>query len=497
MEIDQTRSKKLTLWRHDSARSSRSATHVGLRSIVGLLPVLLVLVGSGMQGYANGTIDAFSVALLLLLAGIVTVSLLFPGKRPELRAFLLTYGVCVFVGGLAQCYSLATFGNLQSTNDAVNSFFPIISPQPPFTTIYDIPWRLAPTALAVLTWQQVYKLAWVLGFAFGPYIGVMFNALMMGLTGSITVRTARELFGDDTWRLRRVGTLFALCGLFVLFGSVLLRDCFTTFFTSLALWGLIRWLCRPTSRNILLAVVLTGISIGAMMFLRSRIIVIFGLFWLFSFMCWFLAKPLDLAHILAAMLVMLVLLFGSTYLINYIDTSHHLQSKSIEKYLIHMEAGHREDSIAMRLIVRQSLPVRLVLGTGSLMVHPIPLWVDFHSGKGEYHLIKGYNGIYQILVLPLVLAGFIAVGKMFLKNREESVPLVFLAIYIVVAILAVVSTSLEQRHVAQFMPALMILAAVPNTREKLVKKKVWDIALAWFLVVALVHMAWAIATMGR
>ena len=70
----------------------------GYSSIVGPLPVLLVLAGSGMQGYANGTIDALFVAFLLLLAGIAVVSLVFPGRRPELRAFLLTYGVC---GGAA------------------------------------------------------------------------------------------------------------------------------------------------------------------------------------------------------------------------------------------------------------------------------------------------------------------------------------------------------------------------------------------------------------
>lgn len=497
MEIDQNSSKKLTLRRHGDARSNRSATHVGLRSIVGLLPVLLVLAGSGMQGYVNGTIDALFVALLLLLAGIVTVSLVFPGKRSELRAFLLTYGVCVFVGGLAQCYSLATFGNLQSTNDAVNSFFPIISPQPPFTTMYDIPWRLAPTALAVLTWQQVYKLAWVLGFAFGPYIGVMFNAFVMGLTGSITVQTARELFGDDVWRLRRVGTLFAFCGLFILFGSILLRDCFTTFFNSLVLWGLVRWLCRPTSRNMLFAVTLTGISIGAMMFLRSRSIVLFGLFWLLALTCWFLAKRLDFGRILAAMLVMLALLFGSGYLMNYMQISQDLQTRNIEKYTSHMGEEARQDSLGMSLVIRQPLPIRLVMGTGALIVCPIPLWATFRSAASEYHLIKGYHGIYQVFVLPLVLAGFIMAIRISFKNRSRSLALLFLAIYLLINTLAVVATSMESRHIAQFMPAFMVLAAVPDTRDRKIGKYVRHIAIAWFAVVFLVHLAWAIAAMGR
>ena len=482
----------------DAVGLSRSATSTGLRSIVGSLSVLLAMAGSGMQGYANGTIDALFAAFLFNVVGISVVSLVFPRGGAEQRAFILTYGVCVFVGGLVQCYSLATFGNPQSTIDAVYSFFPSISPQPPFfTTMDDIPWRLAPTAMAILTWQQVYKLAWALGFAFGPYIGVMFNALVMGLTGSVTVRTARELFGDDAWRLRRVGTLFALCGLFILFGSILIRDCFTTFFNALVFWGLVRWLCRPTSRNMLLAVALTGISVGAMMFLRSRSIVLFGLFWALALLYWFRAKRLDPARLFALMLFMFALLFGSTYLMNYIQISQNLQSENIESYEEIMEQGHRDDSIGMSLLIRQPLPVRMVLGTGSLMVFPIPLWAYFHSGEREYHLIKGYHGIYQVLVLPLVLAGFMMVVRTFWRDRAQAMPLLFLAIYLVMNIMAVVATSLEQRHLAQFMPAMMILAAVPNTREKGIRKRVRDIATGWFSVVYLVHLAWAIVAMGR
>ncbi|GAG86213.1 unnamed protein product, partial [marine sediment metagenome] len=108
----------------DAAGLNRSATSTGLRSIVGSLSVLLAMAGSGMQGYANGTIDALFAAFLFHAVGISVVSLVFPRGRAELRAFLLTYGVCVFVGGLAQCYSLVVFHDPQSTIDAVNTFFP-------------------------------------------------------------------------------------------------------------------------------------------------------------------------------------------------------------------------------------------------------------------------------------------------------------------------------------------------------------------------------------
>jgi hypothetical protein len=477
--------------------SDTVATSVGTRLPAGLISILLILIGSGFQGEANGTIDAFLMAFLLLLVGGVSLSLVFPGGRHELRAYLMAYGVCVFVGGLAQCYSLATFGDPQSTIDAVYTFFPIISPEPPFTTMEDIPWDLTATALAILIWQRVYEMTWALGFTFGPYIGVMFNAFVMGLTGAITVRAARELFGNDAWRLRRVGTLFAVCGLFILFGSVLIRDCFTTFFNTLAFWGLFRWLCMPSRRNLLIAGVLTSIAVYAMTYLRERSVVVFGLIWLLGLTFWFFSKRLNVIRLGGATITIIAIYFVAGYLQRYVGFSLSLQSSNLEKYVETIADKSRDDSLGVDLILRQPLPIRLVAGTGMLMTQPIPLWVSFRSNTSDYHLIKGYHGVYQLFVLPLVFAGFVAVRRMFTQNTEGKVPLLFLIAYSVMNTLAVVATSMEQRHVAQFLPAMIVLAAVPDTRERTTRKEVQGIAICWFAFVCLLHLLWALATIGR
>ncbi len=480
----------------DATGLNRFGTGAELSSIGGSLSVLLAIVGSGMQGYANGTIDSFFAAFIFHIVGFLLVSLVFPRGRAELRAFLLTYGVCVFVGGLAQCYSLVVFHDPQSTIDAVHTFFPSISSQPPFTTMADIhPLFNAP--LAVLIWQQVYAATWWLEFKFGPYTGVMFNAMVVGLAGAITVRTARELFGHDAWRLRRVGTLFATCGLFILFGSVFLRDCFMIFFNVLVIWGIVRWLCRPTSINLIFAGVLTGISVGAMAYLRFESIVLFGLFWFLAFLFWFRKRRLNTVRLFAAAMVLIVLIFASSYLMNYIKISQGFRFDATVGYVVSAAKSSREDSIAMQMIIHQPMPIRLVLGSGSMMIFPMPLWGYFKSGANDYGLIKGYHGIYQVLMLPLVFAGFIVIILAFLKDRKQFTPLLFLAIYMLMNVLIVVATSLEQRHLAQFMPAMMILAAVPDTREKGMRKSVLEIATGWFVVVVLVHLAWAIATIGR
>ena len=470
------------------SKTSERAIHVSLI-------VLFLLVGSGLQGYANATIDAVFVALILLFIGVAVVRLVFPDKTPEMRVFLLSYVVCVFVGGLSQCYSLTVFGNPQSTIDAVYTFFPSISSKPPFTTIANIHPNFN-SPLAVLIWQQVYKLTWWLNFEFGPYIGVMFNALVIGLTGSITVRTAREVFGHDAWRLRRVGTLFVFCGLFILFGSVLIRDCFTTFFNALVLWGIVRWLARPSKRNLLIALVFTAISVYAMAFLRFKSIVLFGMFWALALGMKLWLGRLNIIRMVSVLLIFCLLIIGSSYLKSYLVSSRKYQVGAMTGYNEFTVSSSMNDSLGMQMIVQKSLPIRLIFGSGSMAIYPIPLWAYFRSGVNDYHLIKGYHGIYQVIVMPLFIVGFLELFRMFYKDRKRVTPLLYLAMYLIMNLMAIVSTSMEQRHFAQFMTSFLILAALPDTREKKIEKKLRMITKRWLGVIFLVHLAWALLKAG-
>ena len=470
-------------------------------SLAGPLSGLLVLAGAGMQGIANGTMDAFCFGFLLFVAGYALVKTVFLRGRAEQRAFLLTFGVCIFAGGAVQWYSLAVFGAPQSFVDAIG-FLQAVFDSPPYYTWDEIKtlWidgrevsRGAP--LAVYIWQGVYHLRRQLGFDFGPYVGVMFNALVMGFTASVTVATARELFGDDRWRLRRVGTLFAFCGLFILFGAILLRDCFTTFFNALVILGIVRWLCKPNLRNLLFAAMLTGIAVGAMAYLRFESIVLFGLFWLLGVLSWLSEERLNTTRFFAIGVGLIVFLFASSYLIEYLDTSLQFRSEKTGAYIDILRVSSSQKSLAMRLIVHQPLPIRAVLGVFYLMLFPIPLWAYFFAGAGEYLLIKGYNGFYQLFVMPLVLAGILNVLERFFREGRRLTPLHFLVIYVLLNTVGVAVTSLEQRHLAQFLPAMIILAVVPDTRERKTRRKVHSIALIWGFGVILVHLGWM--TMAR
>ena len=449
-----------------------------------------------MQGYANDTADSVIVGLLLCLSGAAVVRIIFHNKKAEMQAFLLSYVVCVCVGGLAQWYAFSAFGVSQSTTDAVQSFFPYISSQPPFRTIADLPLNFN-SPLAVIIWQQFYKATWWLGLDFGPYIGVMANAFIVGLTGSITVRIAREFLGNDVWRLQRLGILYAFCGLFILFGSILIRDCFTTFFNVLVLWGIVRWLVKPTIKNLFFAVIMTSISIYAIIYLRFESIVLFGVYWFIALILVVWVARNGRTRAAVSMFIFGLFLIGSPYIYSYLETSQEFQNESTLSYTDFSISRAREDSLGVRLIINQPMPIRLVAGSGSMMISPLPLWNYFKTGASEYHLIKGYNGVYQVLVLPLVFCGILLVFRAIQRDKKSAAPLLFLVIYLIVNTLIVVTTSMEQRHLAQFLPSLIILAALPDTRDKVVNKSLKSIISGWFLMVILAHLAWAIAVMGR
>jgi len=321
---------------------------------------------------------------------------------------------------------------------------------------------------------------------------VMFNALVMGVTASLTVRTARELYGDDGWRLRRVGTLFALCGLFILFGSILIRDCFMTFLNALVLWGIVRWLVRPTLTSLFAATLLAAGAAYVMVFLRIEAVVLFGLFWFLAFLFWYLKRRLDTTRFFATVLAIGILLVAGGYIVEYVHSLQETQTGGMAQYDKFSADAATGDSLGMRLVVGQPLPIRLVAGSGMLMVFPMPLWAYFNTGSFDYHWFKGYHGIYQVLLMPLVFAGFLEVYRRFRRNREQSAALAFLAVYMLMNLAAIVMTSLEQRHLAQFMPALMVLAALPDTRNRNVRTKVRSIGGLWLIAVVLLHAAWAV-----
>ncbi len=131
------------------------------------------------------------------------------------------------------------------------------------------------------------------------------------------------------------------------------------------------------------------------------------------------------------------------------------------------------------------------------MISPIPLWALFRIGASDYHWIKGYNGLYQLFVLPLVLTGFLAAFHTFFRDTKLPWPFMFLVLFLLINLVGVVATSLEQRHFGQFMSAFVVIAAIPDTREKKIENELKNIKALWFFGVLLVHIAWGLLKIAK
>ena len=132
----------------------------------------------------------------------------------------------------------------------------------------------------------------------------------------------------------------------------------------------------------------------------------------------------------------------------------------------------------------------MVMGSAVQMINPIPLWANFQTASRDYHWIKGYHGIYQVFVLPLVFAGVLATLRLFREDRKRALPFVFLVMYLLMNTASVVATSNEQRHLGQFLAAMVVIAAVQDTRQMEMQSKLKVIRTRWFVIVYLVHLAW-------
>ena len=112
-------------------------------------------------------------------------------------------------------------------------------------------------SLAVFVWNRLYMLNITLGLDHGPWVGILFNGLLVGLSAGLTIQIARYVFGSDARRLTLLGNLCASCGMFWLFGAIHLRGSFTLFVNTLLLYGFVRFLALPQMFNgILLSIIL-------------------------------------------------------------------------------------------------------------------------------------------------------------------------------------------------------------------------------------------------
>jgi len=453
-------------------------------------PILALSAGSLLLTDVHHTADPVLVSLGLLVVGLA-VSWLLSGAHPlAVRCFLLTFSTGVLVAGGCQSYATLVHGQAMSAGDA-NLFYGYMQEFPPYASYAELA-ALLNAPLAVVIWQWVYRIASSLGMQHGPWLGVLLNCLVVGLSGTVTILIGREALGEDRRALRKIGTLYALCGLFMLFAGLFLRDCFALLANALVFWIMIRTLNRPTVPHVLFALVAMFLLRGFMLGIRTSAIPLFVLFMGLTVACWFFRKRLDLPRVLVLGLLAGGIVFIYDLAVRYANLAVAGVAFRSEMYSSMATLSARQGSLGQALIVNQPLPIRLLIAPFSMMMCPIPIWAYIQPQAEEYHLLKTWHSIYSLLVVPLAACGAAMTVRHWLRNRWDAMPAVLILLFALIPLLAIAATSLETRHYAQFLPAMIILAAIPDRRDAGVRDQTNRAMVTWISLVACLQVAWAV-----
>ena len=406
------------------------------------------------------------------------------GKH-EQRAFGLSFALCVVVAGLSQIYAQMMFGRIQTGYDAIQ--FYVFSTELIWDTLTDIK-KNTVGSLAVFVWNRLYMLNRTLGFEDAPWVGILFNNFLVGLSAGLTIRTARYVFGSDARRLTLLGSLFATCGMFWLFGAVHMRDSFTLFTYTLLLYGFVRALALPQMSNgIWLSIILVSVT-SATLFLRDKSVFLIAVFCVLGLVSWMCDKK---SNSIKIFIVWIVGFFIVIFI--FIDTVVSYQEFVWRKMTsIYMSFKEIEVLSKARLkyswVVDQPLLIRLLAGSVYMHIHPIPLWAYFSPLSSEYYWIKGYHGLYFAALTPFGVAGIYTALKQAIQRERGAAPLCFLALYTIVSLFSVVVTSLDTRHLGPFLPAFLILSVLPARQDPRIRSQLKLCCVIWYSAVVSIHV---------
>ena len=449
--------------------------------------VVVMLLGATIIAIVNLSVAPFLLAPVFLTAGLILHRFVFLKGHYERRTFALTFSIAMLLAGLSQAYAIAISGELQTTSDAQTLYAVAVNRLDAGT--FDEIRRLADAPLAVIIWRYEYFLTKSLGIDDGPWVGIMLNSYVVALTGVVTVATARLIFGQDQRRLTLVGTLFAFTGIFWLFAALFLRDSFILLANTFLLYVFVRLLKSLSIVNgILVGASLLG-TYYAFLNLRAELIPLLPLLLLLGLASWCRRSPGWSRAVLLTIGGVAVLLVFYPFILNYSSSGADFADVSSDFYAsLVVDSGSL--GLGYKLVVDQPLPIRLL--TGSLYMHlfPIPLWHGFSTSLGESQWIKSYMGFYFVIIAPAGFYGALLAVKRGVKGAAMAPPVLFVALFLILGLVAVVITSLETRHYGQFIPAFLILAAIPDINNGAVHRQLQRLSFVWYGAVIAIHAMW-------
>ena len=344
-------------------------------------------------------------------------------------------------------------------------------------------------ALAVLVWQFVYDIARTLGIRDAPWIGVAVNSTLVALSAAVTASMARLARMEHEVRAFKITLLSGLCGLYFLSGALFLRDAFLLLAVALLLRSMTHAAQDPKSRAYFSLILNVALSAFFFWYLRASSIGILAVFLIvFSFISFGdVASSPQRAS--AFLLVIISLIFAASFIDDFLSSSVEEALHVNEAYSTGAEIRARRGSLGSRFIVTQPLPVRIVLGSVYQILVPIPFWGGFTVGS-EYQFIKSYQSIYFVGIFPLIICGSIISFHRYRQRTFTGIHEMFVVAFAFSSLACVSATTLDNRHLGQFMPAFIYIASIPRTEKPAVRVLMRNWSRRWYFAILLTYAAW-------
>jgi hypothetical protein len=413
------------------------------------------------------------------------------GGRFEREIFNRIFAIGWVAAGVAAIYAIHLQDASQLYSDA-GGFFEMAASQARGLSLIEIQ-LLHEGALAIMFWVNVYDFFSYLGFPRERYVGITVNVTAVAMTAVISLKMARLVYGDQSYRFKRLTLLFSASGLFWLFAGIHVRDSIVLFALSVLGYAWLQFLSKPGFGAPLLKI--TGLSLlGASFigFLRGDFVFVpFAM--VMAAVAALLCNRSNKKHRRVAYGMAAIGLFVIVIvLLSFGDQILYILSRGNEGYAELASEMHGSDSLGMKLIIDQPLPVRILLGSGYLYLFPIPFWSGFQLNS-VYVLFKSFNVIFFYFIIPLLL---MAVWQLWIRRETGSVMLTFLALLSLGFTLAIAGTSMETRHLGVFLPYIFLLAILPDLRNRLILSNYKKLLFMTLLGVFFIHFAWMIIKGG-
>lgn len=448
---------------------------------------LLFALGTLIQVLSYHSMEPVIVAIALFVLGAMLLKIPTVGGRYEYVAFRTFFSVCWLWAGVAAVFANQFDDASQNHFDPIG-FFILAAGDAAGAALSEIR-ALTVGSGAVVLWRMVYDVFHSLGLAKERFIGIGVNVWMLSMTAVIGIKMVRIVFGEDDARLRRFIIAFSLSGVLWLCGSIHVRDAAVIATVTLLTWVWLRFVAKPSALSLFWLCVATFASIEAFTSLRRELVLIP--------VAMLIAVPGAYAFgnssrpgLRALGLIAVVLSLPFVILLAWQFQSSVFETLLVNRlqYFEYAAATHDADSLGMRYIVNAPLPLRMTLGSLYLFIFPIPVWSGVEQGT-VYGLLNTLQALFMYALTPLVALSAWRIAR---REPDRGPAILFLCFVSAALVGSIAMTSLEIRHFAMVVPTLIVVAVLPDLRERKELRAYRRLA-AWCLgSMFLVHFAWAV-----